>query len=353
MKRIITTSALFLVGILISSDLAAQCSAGFTWTQSNANTIAFTNTSSPMNSTTIFIWSFGDQQNSYQTNPSHFYNTPGTFLVCLSMYDSLSNCQASFCDTITVTGNVNCVMTASAQSQFASCATCADGTAGVQTSGGTGPYTYAWSNGGTTQIITNLMPGLYSVCVTDANGCVACDSVNVYYTQSGGCQAYFTSSTPQNGQVNFTNASTGTSGFTTYSWSFGDNGTSFAQNPQHTYSTSGNYIVCLTITVLDSMSGNCTSTYCDTINVLLSGMKELSKSNWNVFPNPAQDQITIQTAEGIHAQEYRVMDITGKEVLSGKLNSANIDIHNLDAGVYILELKNSLNERSVQRFVKN
>ena len=38
-------------------------------------------------------------------------------------------------------------------------------------SGGASPYTYLWSNGGTTAIISELSSGTYSVMVTDANGC--------------------------------------------------------------------------------------------------------------------------------------------------------------------------------------
>ena len=48
-------------------------------------------------------------------------------------------------------------------------------------SGGVSPFTYYWSNGGTTQTITGIAPGNYTVTVTDANGCVqtASDFVNV------------------------------------------------------------------------------------------------------------------------------------------------------------------------------
>lgn len=44
---------------------------------------------------------------------------------------------------------------------------------------GVGPFTYQWSNGGTTKIITELPIGNYSVTVTDASGCTATRSTNL------------------------------------------------------------------------------------------------------------------------------------------------------------------------------
>lgn len=54
-----------------------------------------------------------------------------------------------------------------------------DGTASVSPSGGTQPYTYQWSNLETTSSITSLIPSLYSVTVTDGNGCVKVGTYNV------------------------------------------------------------------------------------------------------------------------------------------------------------------------------
>ena len=41
----------------------------------------------------------------------------------------------------------------------------------VTVSGGTPPYTYSWSNGNTTEDLTNLCAGTYELIVTDSNGC--------------------------------------------------------------------------------------------------------------------------------------------------------------------------------------
>jgi hypothetical protein len=57
--------------------------------------------------------------------------------------------------------------------------TSSNGTATVTPAGGTAPYAYSWSNGGTTATITNLVSGNYTVVVTDANGCTKNASVQV------------------------------------------------------------------------------------------------------------------------------------------------------------------------------
>jgi hypothetical protein len=54
-----------------------------------------------------------------------------------------------------------------------------DGTANATPSGGTSPYSYSWSNGATTQSVTGLAPGNYTVTVTDTNGCITNSVVTI------------------------------------------------------------------------------------------------------------------------------------------------------------------------------
>ncbi|HXP53166.1 MAG TPA: T9SS type A sorting domain-containing protein, partial [Bacteroidia bacterium] len=59
-----------------------------------------------------------------------------------------------------------------------------DGGASVTVSGGTTPYSYAWSTAATTSAITNVAAGIYNVLVVDNNGCK--DSVNASVSNASG-----------------------------------------------------------------------------------------------------------------------------------------------------------------------
>ena len=107
-----------------------------------------------------------------------------------------------------------------------------DGTATVNPSGGTAPYTFAWSDGQTTQTATGLSAGNITVVVTDANGCV--DSVTIGLTEPAAPISLATSlSTSLTGGFNI-NCNGGTDGTATvtpsggtapytYAWSDGQN----------------------------------------------------------------------------------------------------------------------------------
>jgi hypothetical protein len=94
--------------------------------------------------------------------------------------------------TLTVTDGENCSVTisltiqepdellANASATGITAPGSTDGTATAAPNGGTAPYSFAWSSGQSDQTITGLAPGIYTVTVTDAHGCTAAQTVEVW-----------------------------------------------------------------------------------------------------------------------------------------------------------------------------
>ncbi|HTL81376.1 MAG TPA: gliding motility-associated C-terminal domain-containing protein [Bacteroidia bacterium] len=116
--------------------------------------------------------------------------TAGAGAYCLSVMDNLG-CISTDCGTISQPAALAITTTSTP------CSTNGgnDGTATASVSGGTAPYTYNWSNGGTTSMISGLVYGIYMVTVTDANGCQIISSVVVNEPR---CNAYNVTATSTN-----------------------------------------------------------------------------------------------------------------------------------------------------------
>ncbi len=114
-----------------------------------------------------YLWSTGD------TGPMIDNLSPGTYSVVVT--DALG-CTASAAVTLEAAENPDCTAEVV---QPVSSPGASDGIVEVNASGGTPPYTYLWSTGATTQTVSNLPEGFYSVTTTDANGCTTSCSVQL------------------------------------------------------------------------------------------------------------------------------------------------------------------------------
>lgn len=267
-------------------------------TQPNSGTVNFTNYSANPQYGVDYWWNFGDgSPNLYQKHATHTYAASGTYVVTLNSYDSLNNCFSSYTDSVAINlGNPPASCSAS-----------------------------------------------YYVALDSS----AAFKVILYNTSSNA---------PSH----------------TYFWDFGDGITGSGRIPQHQYQNFGTYVVCLTIT--DNQL-NCTSTFCDTVgmdslgnlkaagfglevrNPLAVGVQEeIGLENLSVYPNPAVNQISVDLRNVSESIEVRILDISGKEVISRlRTNTGTIeqiDISKLNSGFYFMVLNDGENQR-IEKIVVN
>jgi hypothetical protein len=287
---------------------------------------------------------------------------PGTYTLCVTDSKGCSFCNHSiFIDSTNCTG-----FAITTYSSNATCSACNDGSASVVVTGGTPPYNYTWYTipMQSTSTATGLTHGTYHVCVTDLYGCTECDSATV---STGNCSAYFylyadTTTLHHYYAVNMVSGVPPIS----YYWSWGDGTHDTVAYPNHTFATAGFYTICLTITD----SADCTNTHCDsfylqrttntmiTVDVIpntVTGINEINskRSNLELFPNPANDIITVEYSSFAKGETISVYDIQGQLLLQQPMQKAktNIDISAWVKGVYFIKVKTA-NGMEVSKIVK-
>ncbi|MCB0761635.1 MAG: T9SS type A sorting domain-containing protein [Flavobacteriales bacterium] len=189
------------------------------------------------NGPTSWSWTFegGVPQTSSNASPQNItYNTPGTYDVTLTV--SNDGGSDTYTSTVTIVDGPTASLSSSAIS-------CHDGNDGVitATAGGTGPFSYNWSNGGTSASISGLSSGNYSLMLTDGIGCTA--TASTFLSNPSAMNLSLVADDPlcnnaSNGSLTAT-ASNGGGGYT-YSWSNGMTGSAISNIP------AGNYTVVAT-----------------------------------------------------------------------------------------------------------
>ena len=99
------------------------------------------------------------------------------------------------------------------------CFGASNGSVNLTVTGGTSPYLYSWSNGATTEDLISRPPGLYSVTVTDANGCTANTSATIIQPAQLTLSQGTTSHVLCNGQANGSVTLNATGGTGVYEYS--------------------------------------------------------------------------------------------------------------------------------------
>ena len=195
-----------------------------------------------------------------------------------------------------------------------------NGAINITPSGGNGGYTYLWSNSSTTQNLTALTAGIYTVTVTDNKSCTGNQSITL--TQPA--QLITSINSTQN--INCFGGSTGsitlntTGGTTDYEYSI-DNGTNWQSIPTFTNLSANNYII------LTRDENNCIDTDNTTLtspNNLLLAVDNIA----NTTCNQNNGAFNVSATGGISNYNFTYYNSSNTQVGTGT------SISNLTAGVY-------------------
>lgn len=309
----------------------------------------------------------------------------------------------SFNGHYTYTGSpcVGVNLISSATAYNTSCNSVDDGKIMVSVAGGTAPYTYLWSNGSIQRDLLNVADGIYSLRVTDANGCTSDTSRTIkdrYIITKNATHNNCPDGSSGSAAISSSGCGCMTSNCT-YAWSNGGTASSISGLTSGTYqitvthgdgckhydsivvgpqafelqtsyvpeSTAGNDGIAIVkvsggtapysfqwddpfAQTDDSATGLSSDTYtvlvtdnnsctASTSVQVVTGSKNKVTLDFNLFPNPSSGEILFRLPANSGITTYRIITVQGELIAEGIFKGASGKINNLPIGMYMIHLR--------------
>ncbi len=358
--------------INIGTNPVDSCIADFSYQSDIAHNYTFTDQSSTtIGNVNSWFWVVTDANtgnaiystNNYQ-NLNYQLPANGTYNVCLTMGTD-AGCSSTYCQTIYVQDSMNtgCQLSVNAVVNHVSVIGGNDGSIDLTVTGGTPPYTFNWNTGATTEDINNLYSGIYVVSISTVPACPAVtytfqilepfDSLNIIVDTLNTnpidtCFGFVVDS--------FYIASISVSGnFVTVEWVFVGGGLISTISVTYTYSIYGNQVVVLDVIC----GGKSITTYMSYIYIsqAMGIQKTDANDQVSLYPNPASDFININFGtQTKQTSTLKIFTNTGQQIVSKTIapntNHVEINVANLSAGVYFMQIDNGDGKIIVKKFIK-
>jgi PKD repeat protein len=218
-----------------------------------------------------YAWDFGDGATAQGPTAGHAYTAPGTYLVRLTVTDSLGAVDTATATVAVLDEPPVAAFAVGNTSAEAGQPVTFDGSSSTDSDGSILGYGWSFGDGhigtGRTRGHTFTTPGTYTVTLTVTDNDLVSSTVTHQVTVLPGPTARFT---PPAGRTfdgtairfDATGSIGGGSGaaIASYAWSFGDGATGTGATPSHAYASPGSYTVKLTVTDGAGVSSSTTQT---------------------------------------------------------------------------------------------
>jgi len=359
------------------SNISTPCTltANYAYTQLSNGQVTFTSTSTGTVSISYFYWQFGDGGTANGNPTAHTYTNNGTYQATLTVYNTSVTCFSSVVQTITV--NSNSITPCNLVAGFNHTVGAGGNVTFANASTGTNlNSTYYWNFGdGFTSTSQNpshtyASAGAYNVLllVNNQSNPACIDTVVQSVNVTGiACVANSNFSlSPATPSLVWNATPSFPYNVVAATWNWGDNSSSNMLYASHTYSASGTYSICLSVTVsCGGSSQTCVNQFIFKsmqsaqmiqVNVVQPALtptaikdSEIETINWSVFPNPNNGKFEVKMdGTGNETVKIKVYSLIGQMVYETETvndnNAKSIDLDKVSNGVYFIKVSSNNKE---------
>lgn len=328
-------------------DLGNGCMSSMTWTVENRWNIAEANFETVSDALTIhfsdhslgerltWFWDFGDDRTSTEQNPSHEYQSEGTYQVCLTVENECGS--HDICQEVEVSEQRAPLQVVNAELDHVQCHGGSNGSIDLDIVGGYPPYEISWSNGDYGESISDLEAGYFEANIKDSQGEEIVETYEILEPSAIFLQdvVYLPDHSSGDGSIEL--FVSGGIGQYTYLWSDGS-----TENPAINL-TAGFY----ECEVTDQ--NGCTEHFGPFEVQLSVAVDDNEQLGFNIFPNPGREVIYLVSEEEIaYVKIYNMLGAFHRE----SKYTGEIDIRGLEPGTYLIEIESVYGSKAVKQWIK-